>query len=353
MKVILIIMFSSVSFFSMAHVESHEVSSQSVVSKNNKSELVTEIKQLITQAKKERDESLYKKIISKIELDEVTDSVLFLYKADAQQYLHKFDEALFTLSLATELSGAKLMKANILLTQGRYKEAAEECKQLIGKLDEVFAITCYSHAISLNGQLEKGHQLLSRFVTVLEKRKFSNLQWPYAVLGEMSERRSDYDKAELFYNKALKIDSNDVASRMALADIFIEQKRYDDALKLTSDFLKFDSVLLRYVRALNIQGDLTTNGYFCELKRRVLRYKNKQEHLHYDTKSEYQLYFTPDIDTALSDIQQHWSQQKLPRDARLISRISFIKGEIDVLDELREWQLANHLEDQSLSEILN
>lgn len=55
---------------------------------------------------------------------------------------------------------------------------------------------------------------------------------------------------------------------MALADIYINQKRYDDVIKLSKDYLKFDPVLLRYVRALNIQGDLTTNGYFCELKRK-------------------------------------------------------------------------------------
>lgn len=54
---------------------------------------------------------------------------------------------------------------------------------------------------------------------------------------------------------------------MELADIYINQKRYDDVIKLSKDYLKFDPVLLRYVRAMNIQEDLTTNGYFCEIKK--------------------------------------------------------------------------------------
>lgn len=353
MKILLIILLSSFSYISAAHVEYNELNGGQKLLKLNNTKFVVEIKKLISQAKNERSEKLYKNIISKIKLDDVKDPVLFLYKADAQQYLHEFDEALFTLSLASELPGAKLMKANILITQGRYNEAAKECRQLVGKIDEVLSVTCYSHAVSLNGELDKGYQLLSNFIGKLKGRREKDLQWSYAVLAEMSERKSDYDQAELLYKKALNIDDNDVASRMALADIYINQKRYDDVIKLSKDYLRFDPVLLRYVRALNIKGDLTTNGYFCELKRRVLGYKKKKEHLHFDTKSEYQLYFTPDIDIALVDIKKHWEQQKLPRDARLISRISFIKGEIDLLDGMREWQMSTNLEDQSLTSILN
>lgn len=353
MKYLLAVLLSLSSSIAVAHVEHHETNIKQKSGNSTQSELVSEIKQLIAIAKAKRDEKSYKQILSKIKIEEVLNPVLFLYMADAQQYFHQFDEALYTLELATELPGAGLMKANILMTQGRFKEATKTCRQLVGKIDELLAITCYSQAISLNGQLEKGYKVLSAFVRSIKDNRENDLQWTYAVLGEMSERLNKLKQAEEYYEKALKIDTNDVSSRIALSDILIDQKRFDDVIKLTEKNLRYDPVLLRYVRALNIQGDKRMNGYFCELKRRVLSYKNKKEHLHYDTKSEYQLYFTDDIETAMKDIQQHWNQQKLPRDARLISKVGVLKGEFEVLDEVRQWQLANKLEDQALTQILN
>lgn len=353
MKYLLAVLLSLSSSVAVSHVEHHEANIKHKSDKPTQSELVSEIKQLISKAKANRDEKTYKQVLSKINIEEVLNPILFLYMADAQQYFHQFDEALYTLELATELPGAGLMKANILMTQGRFNEATKTCRQLVGKIDELLAITCYSHAISLNGQLEKGYNALSTFVKSKEDKRKKDLQWSYAVLGEMSERLSMLKHAEDYYSKALTINANDVSSRMALSDILIDQKRFDDVVKLTEKNLRYDPVLLRYVRALNIQGDKRMNGYFCELKRRVLSYKNKKEHLHYDTKSEYQLYFTDDIEAAMKDIQQHWNQQKLPRDARLISKVGVLKGAFDVLDEVRQWQLANKLEDQALTQILN
>lgn len=353
MKYLLAVLLSLNSSVILAHVEHHDTNIRFKSNKSDQSEFVTEIKQLVNKAKASRDEKSYKKVLSKIKIEEVLNPVLFLYKADAQQYFHQFDEALYTLELATELPGAGLMKANILMTQGRFNEAINVCRQLVGKIDEVLAITCYSHAISLNGQLKKGYDVLSTFAKSIEIQREKDLQWSYAVLGEMAERLNEVDNAEKYYSKALKIDANDVSSRIALSDILIDQKRFDDVIKLTDKNLRYDPILLRYVRALNIQGDKRMNGYFCELKRRVLSYQNKKEHLHYDTKSEYQLYFTDDLEAAMKDIQQHWNQQKLPRDARLMSKVGVLKGEFEVLDEVRQWQLANRLEDKKLTKILN
>ena len=194
--------------------------------------------------------------------------------------------------------------------------------------------------------------MLQKMVKRSENAEVLEQHWAYTTLAEMAERRNEIKTAMLFYERALKLKPNDIPSRIAYADLLISQKQYDKAQQITKDYLRNDLLLLRYVRALNIQGDMRMSDHFCDLKRRVLNYEYKKNHLHYDLMAEYYFYFSTDFDTALAYASKHWQQQKTPRDARLLATVALTAGDEDKLQAIHQWRGQRQLEDKLLDNIL-
>ena len=313
---------------------------------------LNEVRLLMDKASHGNKEDYYSqaaKLLDKLKYSSVQSR---LYKAEIQQYFHQFDEAVSTLSGNRHDPATSLMRAGIYFTQGKMTLAQQECKNIFGKVDNLLAITCMAQANSLLGELDKGYQVLTAAIKHVNTDDKQSLAWAYVTLAEMSERRFDRETAKLYYLKALKLNKNDHPSRIAYADLLLEEKKYRQVLSLTKDYLQNDLVMLRYVRALNIQGDPTTSDHFCELKRRVLNYTAKNKHLHYDLLAEYYLYFSDNFEYSLQWAKQHWQQQKTPRDARLLARVAIKAVDSDSLDKISQWRTTYHVEDKGYDRLL-
>ncbi len=209
-----------------------------------------------------------------------------------------------------------------------------------------------AQANSLLGELDKGYKVLKAAIQHIHSKDQHALAWAYATLAEMAERKYDLGAAKSYYKKSLTIKANDHPSRIAYADILLAENNYDEVLSLTKDYLDNDLLMLRYVRALNIQGDKRTSDHFCELKRRVLNYTDNNRHLHYDLLAEYYLYFSADFEQSLQWARRHWQQQKTPRDARLLANVAIQAVDNKSLDEIQHWHTTYQVEDKGYEHLI-
>ena len=332
-----------------APVYAHSVHHQHDEHTTNTQDLA-QVRELMTKARELADEDIYREASKRLDQMKVYSQEARLYRAEIQQHFHEFDKALHTLADSNESINAAILKANILYTQGKFDEQLKTCKLLFKHDRQLTALTCLSQAMSLQGKLEESYALLGKWIESVDSS--ADMHWSYVTMAEMAERLNYPAQAIAYYRKAIALQKNDLASRLALADILLETQQYDEALKLTRDYLQHDAALLRYVRALNIQGDPRTSDHFCELKRRVLNYAGKKEHLHYDLLAEYYLYFSDQYEEAMNWANRHWKGQKTPRDARLLAKVSNAAGDFAVSEMLKNWQRQNKLQDSLLNRLI-
>ena len=347
-KIVLSIFLLSFSTLGIAHSNHHHPVKQEEGKTLNK---IQKVELILKEARSKNDQNKYRE--AKTLLDEMGKTVkVRLYLAEIQQYFHNFDSALSTLAPIKNNSSSGLLKASIYFTQGKVKRAHHECMKLFGAIDNLVAMTCLAQANSLLGQLDKAYGVLHASMQHMQSDNKQSQAWAYVTLAEMAERKSDTESARRFYQKALALNKNDYPSRIAYADLLLEEKNYSKVTAITKDYLNNDLIMLRYVRALNIQGDLRTSDHFCELKRRVLNYigtsnySKQNQHLHYDLIAEYFLYFSADSELALNWAKKHWHQQKTPRDARLLLKAAIEANDDAVIEEVKHWQGMFQTEDK-------
>jgi len=345
---IMLITMSTLSTMSFAH-QYHAYSAADKVQDNLR---MKKIIKLMTQARRASDEKYYikaSKLLTKV--DKPTQQAT-IFKAEIQQYFHQFDAALETLSKVKGHSGADLLRASIYFTQGKFKQAHTQCKELFGRTDNLLALICTSHANSLQGELERATNVLEASMRHVPSNSKSITSWAYVTLAEMSERMAKYEKAKLYYAKALEINRKDMPTRIAYADILLYEKNYPEVIRLTEKYKNNDLLALRYVRALKLSGQHENSKVYSELSQRIENYTEKTRHLHFDLLAEYNLYFKHDTQAALQWAKRHWQQQKTPRDARLLAFVSAQAGDTDAAKLVSDWMKKYSLEDKRLMTLL-
>ena len=89
---------------------------------------------------------------------------VLILRATLRQHRHDFAAALEdlerVLARRPDQAQAWLTRAVVLQVQGRYREAAESCRRLRGRVDPLVATTCASEIASLSGQAGPAYQQL-------------------------------------------------------------------------------------------------------------------------------------------------------------------------------------------------
>lgn len=302
------------------------------------------------------EEKYYRQARKILQQDKLNSPMSLVYEAEIAQYFHEFDMAIELLNKSKQNVTTHLMKANTYITQGKVEQASESCKKLYGRTETIIYMTCIAKVTSMQGKLDKSYRLMNYLITKYETDKNADktiLHWAYVTTAEMAERMNKPQVAEKYYQQSLKINQHDIATRIAYADILLANKRYKQVEALTRDYLQHDPLMLRYVRALNIQGDLRTSAHFCELKRRILNYDEKKSHLHYDTLAEYYYYFNQGQALAIKYANKHWQQQKTPRDARLLAKVAASQYDEPAIQSIQQWLVVNKTEDALLKSLLS
>ncbi len=353
MKVFLTVTLFTISTFSFAH-QYHAHSDERDTQMESK--IMEQVQQQMEMARQQSDEQYYLKASKLLDKIKSSPTQKKIFQAEIQQYFHQFDQALDTLSELGENASTDLLHASIYFTQGKFQQAHQHCKRLFGQVENLMALTCISQANSLQGELDKAYKVLTAAITHIPSNSSHSRSWAYVTLAEMAERKADYETAKVFYEKALEINPVDIPTRIAYADILLQENNSLKTKTITLDYLHNDLLRLRYVRAINLIENnkaAEKNSEYLKLKHRVEHYTEKNQHLHYDLLAEYYLYIKQDTGQALKWAKRHWQQQKTPRDARLLARVAQQAGDRLSKQQVINWQQFHGLEDKRLEKILH
>ncbi len=349
MKILIAVILLGMSTLSFSHQyhAPHGVSSDIMDSK-----IMLQVKQLMVKGRQESNEQYYLKASKLLDKVKTSSAQKTLFRAEIQQYFHRFNQALTTLNSINHTASTDLLRASIYFTQGKFRQAHQHCKNLFGQVDTLLALTCISHANSLQGELDKAYEVLVSALEHVKTDSSSSRLWAYVTLAEMAERKLDYEMAKQLYTKALEINPTDMPTRIAYADILLNERNAIKTILVTQDYLHNDLLLLRYVRANSLYEKNEDNKAYIRLKDRIENYTRENQHLHYDLLAEYQLYIKLDAQQALVWAERHWQQQKTPRDARLLATVAEQVGDISSKQRVINWQQNYGLEDKLLERIL-
>ena len=277
---------------------------------------------------------------------------LLLIKADIQQHFHQFEDALITLQSIKHSPQARLLEANILLTQGEYEKARQACTGLIGNSSLLLVTTCITQTISMRGQLTESYTLLQKVFEQYQNNDPDSHHWALTSLAEMAERLSDDVAAINYYQQAIQILPTDIVSRIALFDLHLKHQNTGSALSVLNGHDKNDALLLRAIRAADKKPgqnkDKSKQTNLNRLKQRIALLEVRNDNLHLDTLAEYYLYINRNPTKAAKWARAHWTNQKTPRDARLLLRAAVQANDINSIQLLRNWQQLHNFEDHWL-----
>jgi len=285
--------------------------------------------------------------------DAATPAELLVLRATLEQSRHRFDAAAALLDRviaraprlpAATLGQALLTRATVAQVRGRYAEAAADCERLRALNAEVAAI-CSAINDTLTGRLDAAIPVLARAAAGTQG---SVRGWALAALAQAHEQRGEPQAARRAYGAALAA-SDDLAARLALADLLLEQREAAAAERLLADAPEADGVLLRRWQAARLRGVRT--DLEARLQARFDQAAARGEPLHARDAAVFALE-RGDPTAALRQARDNWAVQREPADLRVLARAARAARDAQALADVRAWLRATGLQDARLQSVL-
>ena len=294
-------------------------------------------------------------------LDQVVDpgdlwDAWLINRADIAQYRHDFDAANAALTQLLQRNPdavqARIMRATLLLSQGRYSDAAQDCDALVGKVAPIYSQGCRSLVKSHQGKLRASYTEIIPLAETRLRVDLSTRHWLLAASAEMAERLGDLPAAESYYKQALHIKPADSYVLMQLSDLYLRQQRATQVLTLLKNHKNHDALLLRWVHALQLEKQSQPDTDVQRLHTRMAELKqvtdtNADPHLR--ELSYYQLHIQNNATEATRLAAQNWHRSKEKIDLHLLGLAAKRAGDQSLLTELKNWQHQTGYEDQYLT----
>jgi tetratricopeptide (TPR) repeat protein len=284
--------------------------------------------------------------------DDATPADLLVLRATIEQSRHRFDAATTLLDRvlarpqlpAATLGQALLTRATIAQVRGHYGAAAADCDRLRSLNAEVAAICSAIHD-TLTGQLDAALPVLARAAA---RTQGSVRSWALAALAQAHEQRGEPDAAGRAYRAALAA-SDDLAARLALADLLLAQREAAAAEQLLADAPEADGVLLRRWQAARLRGIRT--DLEARLQARFDQAAARGDPLHARDAAVFALE-RGDPTAALRQARDNWAVQREPADLRVLARAARAARDAQALADVRAWLRATGLQDARLQSVL-
>ena len=252
--------------------------------------------------------------------DDAPPAVLVL-RATIEQSLHDFDSALQHLDLALraepENAQAWLTRAVVLTVTARYDEARASCAKVLPLLDPLTFTICDTQVDALLGKARPAYERLAATLSGSRAASRDMREWAVGVLGEYADRFGDTAKAEEHFKEALAIAPDDAYVRGALADLYTDAKRYDDAIALVKDQEANDALLLRLAIAERRANRREAAGHIAMLAARFEASHARGDVVHRREEARFELELRDDPKRAYELAKANWDVQKEPWDARI------------------------------------
>lgn len=278
--------------------------------------------------------------------------LLLLHTTDLQ-YLHRFDEALTTLSrvFAAEPDNAQawLMKATILLVQGHFSQAREACRPLILADGHLVAVSCLTSVDGLTGHLASSYTAL-RSVFDDDPRLPTGLRLSLLnELADMAIRGADPARAEGYLARARQLSPRDPYTLTVYADFLLLEKRDREVMELLAGGEQQDNLLLRMVIAAAHLHLPDANRLRNRYQACIDAARRDGDMTHLREQARFALEIRGDAAEALRLAEQNWRVQREPADVRIYAAAAYAARDQGARGRITDWIRQTHYEDRVLS----
>jgi len=280
---------------------------------------------------------------------------VLVLRAVLRQAGHDFSRALRDLDLVLEAepghAQALLTRAIILQVQGRPAQSAGSCRALSARVAPIVAIACLSSADALGGRAEEGYQRLSGALAAARDTRPELRVWALTLLGEIAGRLGRAGQSEAHFREALSLGERNVYLLGALADLLLDQGRYEAVRELLKDETRADPLLLRLALAESALGDESGAGHRSMLEARFAagRRRGDSRHLREEARFTLRLLRRPAL--ALELALENWETQREPWDSRLVLAAAQAAGMPETAAPVLAWLRQQRLEDRHIERL--
>ncbi|MGB1291093.1 MAG: tetratricopeptide repeat protein [Pseudoalteromonas sp.] len=251
-----------------------------------------------------------------------TPDIGYMY-ARVLQREHQFEQALSitqeVLQKDPQHVNSHLLQANMLMVQGKFTAAKQQCLNLVGLAPMDVVNTCALDALSQDGQLTQSYQSLKNSIVINKQNETTR-----HVLGEMALRLNK-PKAALDHIRSIELNTAPVSLVVLWADIHLALGSYQKILNslpsLTHDNENLeDALLLRLAIAERNNTKNPQTQWQTLMSKRVQLRELRQDVFHASDLARYYLDLDQQPDKALYWAKINWQQAKLQADQQLLAR---------------------------------
>ncbi len=282
---------------------------------------------------------------------------ILIIKATIRQSLHDFKGALEDLSEALELepdaSQAWLTKAQIYNTLGEYENAKINCAHLLVDVNQLASFACLSSVASLNGETDKGYNLLNRIInnSLNANLSIDEKTWALTLLGEIAARKGDNLLAEKHFKEALKQNSQDNYLLTAYSDFLLNIDNPKEVITLLKDKTRIDSLLLRLALAEKKLQLPDFKKHLTDLRNRFIASNLRGDKIHLREEAIFNLKLENNSKRALDLAQKNWTIQKEPLDVQIFLESAIATNNKSAVKAVIDFLQYSKLEDKNIQRL--
>ncbi|MAD17514.1 MAG: hypothetical protein CL579_15820 [Alteromonadaceae bacterium] len=265
--------------------------------------------------------------------DTPNDIELSFYQAKIAQHYHRFDTALSILTGILRRQenhpSALLLKANILLVQGRLVAAKQTCLQLLGKAELWIGGACALEVNAQSGNNDSVADSYAQLLSLVERsslHQYTNVEqqrWVQQILAELAAKQGMYNQA-ISHLAAFELTQVPVSYLALWADIQLALNKPERVLRILGPIVEQadsfdDALLIRLALSENQISDQHTR-WTPRLTQRINIRMQRKDTAHAADIARYFLDIAPDRKKALFWAKINWQQARLDDDKRLLER---------------------------------
>lgn len=271
--------------------------------------------------------------------------ILFL-KAFIKQHNHDFSGAKKDVETLLQADPdhipARLMLVTLLQISGDYGQSREECKKLPRDIIPLIKDTCTLWQESLMGKAQTSYAELTAKVKASRKQSDG---YAVSALADMARRLGLTSEAEILWTQSLASSPEDTTLMTSLADIYIDQKRYADVLKVIGERLDMDTILIRLAIAAKELHHPRAKEYYDLASDAIALNTRRGLTSHLREEALYRLYLEYDPKLALESATKNWQNQREPFDLHLLISAAVAAKSATTIAIARQWISERHFED--------
>jgi tetratricopeptide (TPR) repeat protein len=275
---------------------------------------------------------------------------ILVLRATIKQSQHDFTNALPDLDAAIRIeprnAQAWLTRATILTVLGDYAAARRACLPLARLAPGLIAVTAAASVSCLNGDAERGCDLLQRALDGNPSAGTGEKLWALTVLAETCERLGRKSEAQSYFQRAMSLRQGDPYLLGAYADFLLDEGRAREAVDLLRNETRADGLLLRlaFAESAIIPRPPGCDGHIAALQARFEAGHLRGDFVHQREEARFQLHLQNHPAEALRLAQANWRVQREPADIRILIEAASAAANPEAAKPALSFVNSNHLE---------